>query len=140
MGRDPGRAVLRHCRALALGAALGTALAAGTVWGAPAATADDATPGAEPTQFSTPSLSPPSQQQVEDARQALDRLRGRTRPATPAALTDVAGPVTGRDRGSASPRISDEAWWTIGAGALVLLVASETTRISVRKAKHRKSA
>ena len=37
-------------------------------------------------------------------------------------------------------QISDEAWWTIGAGALVLLVASEATRLGVRRAKHRRQA
>jgi len=125
------------CRVLLLGAALSAAL---TVTGAGPASADDPTPAPVPTGVSTPSVSPPSQQQIDDAKSALDRLRN-AGTTTPPTLTQVAGPVvpTKKD-GSVIPRISDEAWWTIGAGVLVLLVASETTRIGVRRAKHRKRA
>jgi len=129
-----------HCRALlvagALAAALTAALAGACV--GPAA-ADDPTPTAGPTPASTPSVSPPSQQQIDDAKAALDRLRnqGKNQPTT---LSHVAGPATRPDGGGVTSRISDQAWWTIGAGALVILVASETTRLSVRRAKHRKGA
>ena len=145
MGRDLGRTVLTRGLALPLAAVPGGVLALGLVC-APA-TADDVTPGAGPTSASTPSVSPPSQQQIEDARNALDRLRdsrsasrssNASHPSDPTTLTRVAGPVA--DTGGATSRISDEAWWTIGAGALVLLVASEATRNSVRRARHRKGA
>ena len=125
-----------HCRALLVVGALATALAGACIG---PAVADDPTPGAGPTQVSNPSVSPPSQQQIDDAKAALDRLRnqGRSKPTT---LSHVAGPATRPDEGGVTSRISDQAWWTIGAGALVLLVASETTRLSVRRAKHRKGA
>ena len=103
------------------------------------ATAADPTPS--PAPLSTPvtmSVSPPSQQQIDDAKEALKRLRDQGS-STPKTLTRVAGPTSG-DRGSVTARISDGAWWTIGAGLLVLLVVSETTRLSVRRAKHRKGA
>jgi hypothetical protein len=130
--------VLMGCRAL-LVAASASAVLVGP--GVAAASADDTTPPAPGSQV-TPSVSPPSQQQIEDARNAMDRLRhpGATRSTTPGTLTQVSGPLAGQDRGSVAPRITDQEWWTIGAGALVLLVASETTRLSVRRAKHRKDA
>jgi hypothetical protein len=136
MGRDLGRAVLMRCRALLMGAAIAVALAAA---GAAPAAADDPTPGAGPTQASTPSISPPSQQQIDDARAALDRLRNQGK-NPPTRLAQVAGPTARDDSSGVTSRISDQAWWTIGAGALVLLVASETTRLGVRRAKHRKGA
>jgi hypothetical protein len=55
-------------------------------------------------------------------------------------LTQVAGPTDPGADAAATPTISDQGWWTIGAGALVLLVMSETTRLTVRRAKHRKEA
>ena len=125
-----------RCRALLLGGAIALAIA---VAGAAPAQADDPTPGVGPSQASTPSVSPPSQQQIDDARAALDRLRNQGKKA-PTQLTQVAGPTERKDSGGVTSRISDQAWWTIGAGALVLLVASETTRLGVRRAKHRKNA
>ena len=123
---------------------MSVALAAALVGSAAApATADDPTPGTVPapaaTPVTTPAVSPPSQQQIDDAKAALERLR---HPGTsePTSLTEVAGPTARHDGGGVTSRISDQAWWTIGAGALVLLVASETTRLSVRRAKHRKRA
>ena len=101
-------------------------------------------PRADPTgtperhQLPDMSVSPPSQKQIDDARAALERLRNQGK-STPTTLTKVAGP-TADDEGSLTSRISDEGWWTIGAGLLVLLVASETTRLSLRRAKHRKQA
>jgi hypothetical protein len=122
MGRDLGRAVL-----------IAAAFVAAT--GSPALAAD---PTPTPFPSASPSVSPPSQQQIDDARAALDRLRNQGRSAP--ARVQVAAPSTDHDRRSVTSRISDEAWWTIGAGLLVLLVASETTRLSVRRAKHRKRA
>jgi hypothetical protein len=81
-------------------------------------------------------LSPPSSQQIEDARKALERLR-RQGGGTPTTLAEVAGP-TDEGSGSVTSRISDRAWWTIGAGMLVLLVVSETSRLTQRRGKHRK--
>jgi hypothetical protein len=134
MGRDLGIAVLRHGRALLPAAALAAALA--TSCPVPAY-ADDPTPAPAPAQAPSATLSPPSQQQIDDARSALDRLRnGATAPAP--VLARVSGP-TAPSRRPQAPRISDEGWWTIGAAALVLLVLSETTRLSVRRAKHRKA-
>jgi hypothetical protein len=139
MGRDLGRAALMRGRARSFGVllagALLTAALVATVAGP--ASADDATPAP------TPSVSPPSQQQIDDAKAALDRLRNQGK-NTPTGLTQVAGPTTDHDQGAGTPsitsRISTEAWWTIGAGLLVLVVASETTRVNVRRAKHRKGA
>ena len=90
-----------------------------------------------PTPTPIPSVSPPSQQQIDDAKAALDRLRNQGK-APKTQLTQVAGPAT--DAGGVTSRISDQAWWTMAAGLLVLLVASETTRLSVRRAKHRRGA
>jgi hypothetical protein len=92
-----------------------------------------------PTAGST--VSPPSQQQIDDARSALERLQQQgSRNVTPVTLAQVAGPTGGSGRASVASRISDEAWWTVGAALLVLLVASEVTRLSGRRAKHRGSA
>jgi hypothetical protein len=119
---------------LLVAGALGAALAAASV--GPAA-ADEPAPGAGPDR--TPSVSPPSQQQIDDARAALDRLRNQgTNEGT--TLSQVAGPTSRPQRDGVTSRISDQTWWTIGAGALVLVVASETTRLGVRRAKHRKDA
>jgi hypothetical protein len=138
--------VLRR-RAL-LAAALVTA--ALVIGGAPAM-ADEPTPTPTPTTVLTPSLSPPSQQQIDDAKAALERLRTQgknnqgknnqgKKSATPTtSIAQVAGP-TDADRGPVASRISDEAWWTLGAGLLLLVVASETTRLGARRAKHRKGA
>ena len=80
MGRDLGWTAL-ICRALLLGALLVVALAMPV-------SAVDPTPVPAPT----PSVSPPSQQQIDDARDALDRMRDQgTQPAAP--LTEVAGPT-----------------------------------------------
>lgn len=109
--------------------------------GAMPAWADQHVPTPTPTQASTPSLSPPSQQQIDDAKDAMERLRNQGKDgARPTARTKVAGPTAEAvdSRDSIVSRISDEAWWTIGAGVLVLLVASETTRLGVKRAKHRK--
>ena len=119
---------------------IGSAVLCAVVLGGGPAAADEPsvpTPTVGPTP--TPSLSPPSQQQIDDAKDALERLREPGTP-TPTALTKVAGPTSAPDRGSFASRISDEAWWTVGAGLLVLVVASEATRIGVRRAKHRKGA
>jgi hypothetical protein len=139
MGRDLGRAALMRGRAgpgrpLA-GALLTVALVVlGGGPGAGAAVADH-TPAPGPT----PSVSPPSQQQIDDAKAALERLRNQGK-APGTRLAQVAGPTGAADRAGVTSRISDEAWWTLGAGLLVLLVAIETTRLSVRRAKHRKGA
>jgi hypothetical protein len=152
MGRDLGRAVPMRRPAPLTGtrpvgatlAALLMALLAAVVTGlvtAGPASAADPTPTPDPfaTEVSTPSLSPPSQQQIDDAKAALQRLRDQRKP-TPAPLQQVSGPATRAEGASVVSQISDQAWWTIGAGLLVLLVASETTRLSVRRAKHRKGA
>lgn len=127
----------RHARSLGVplaGALFALALVAG---GATSAYADPT-----PTPAPTPSVSPPSQQQIDDAKAALERLRGqghagRARPST--GLTQVAGPTTDGASAGMTSRISDQAWWTMAAALLVLVVASETTRIRVRRAKHRKA-
>ncbi|HET6166394.1 MAG TPA: hypothetical protein VFE07_06165 [Marmoricola sp.] len=133
MGRVLGKAVLSVGRFAALGLLLAVTIA-GPLAAGPASAADPtpSPPG------STPSVSPPSQAQIDDARAALDRLRkqGQSRPTQ---LTQVAGPTEPGHRWAVS-RVSDGAWWTLGAGLLVLVVASETTRLSVRRAKHRKQA
>ena len=115
--------------ALLVGALLGVALLGP---GAGPAAAD------EPAPTPIPSVSPPSEEQINDARAALDRLRNQGKKVPPQ-LTQVAG-ASADDDGGVTSRISDEAWWTIGAGLLVLMVASETTRVSARRAKHRKGA
>lgn len=135
MGRNVRGAVLRHACALVVGGLVATALAA-------PATAADPTPSPAPglDPGSVVTLAPPSQQQINDAKNALDRLRRPTRatPSKPATtLTQVAAPVAAR--APVTSRISDEAWWTIGAAALVLLVLSESTRIRGRRGKHRKA-
>jgi hypothetical protein len=133
MGRDLGKAVLSVGRAGVLGLLLAATIAG--PFGAAPASAADPTPGPP---SSTPSVSPPSQAQIDAAKAALDRLRkqGQNKPTQ---LTRVAGP-TGGSEASGISRISDGAWWTLGAGLLVLVVASETTRLGVRRAKHRKHA
>lgn len=123
-------------RALVLGGVVTLAL---VVLPGPAATAADPSPAPAPNPGPTQSatVAPPSQQQIDDARSALDRLR---QPAkAPRTLTQVSGPTHPRSR-SVRWQISDQAWWTLGAALLVLLVLSETTRISVRRAKHRRDA
>jgi hypothetical protein len=132
MGRELGKAVLTRGRAAVLGVLVAGAFG-GPLVAAPAYAADP-TPSPNPT----PSVSPPTQQQIDDAKAALKRLRNQGK-ATPTTLTQVAGPTGGSSDFFAS-RISGEAWWTLGAGLLVLVVASETTRLSVRRAKHRKEA
>lgn len=118
------------------GALLAVALVVLSLAG-PAAADDPAQPSTPPP---TPVLSPPSQEQIDDAKEALDRVRnaGKSPAPAPDPITQVAGPT--EDGGSVVSRISDEAWWVIGAGLLVLLVASETTRLGVRRAKHRRGA
>ena len=133
MGRDLGIAVLRHGRAVLCAAVLAVAL--GAVAPVPAY-ADETTPAPGPSQ--APTLAPPSQQQIDDAKSALDRMRNAGTTPTPV-LTAVSGPTAPGSRRSVAPRISDQDWWTIGAGALVLLVLSESTRLSARRAKHRKA-
>lgn len=115
---------------------IGSAVLGAVVLGIGPAAADEPT---TPTVAPTPSLSPPSQQQIDDAKDALERLQD-PGTATPTPLTQVAGPASEPEAGSFTSRISDEAWWTLGAGLLVLVVASEATRIGVRRAKHRKEA
>jgi|SRR5690349_20065638 hypothetical protein len=132
MGCDLGKAVLRAGRAAALGLLLAASVA-GPFAAAPAWAADPT-----PAPPATPSVSPPSQAQIDDAKAALDRLRNEGK-RTPTQLTQVAGPTGGGDK-SGIAQISDEAWWTLGAGLLVLVVASETTRLGVRRAKHRRRA
>jgi hypothetical protein len=80
-------------------------------------------------------VSPPSQQQIDDARDALNRLQHPAKPVPTIAV--VAAPKRVR---SFSPRISNDTLWTIGAGLLVLLVISEATRLGARRAKHRRRA
>lgn len=127
---------MTHGRALVLGGVVTVAL---VVLPGPAATAADPSPAPAPNPGPTRSatVAPPSQQQIDDARSALERLR---QPAkAPTTLTQVSGPTHPRSR-SVRWQISDQAWWTLGAALLVLLVLSETTRISVRRAKHRRDA
>ena len=136
MGLDLGRPALTRGRALVVGGVVTVALV--VLPGAAASAADPSpapapTPG--PTQAAT--VAPPSQQQIDDARSALDRLRSPAK--APRTLTQVSGPTHPGSR-SVRWQISDQAWWTLGAALLVLLVLSETTRISVRRAKHRKDA
>ena len=115
-------------------------LTAFVLLGAPSATAEEPTPKPTPTSVSPPSLSPPSQQQIDDAKAALERLRNPSnKSATPTTIAQVAAPADD-DRGPAMTRISDEAWWTLAAGLLLLVVASETTRLGARRAKHRRGA
>jgi hypothetical protein len=129
MGRDLGIAVLTHGRALLPAVVLAVGL------GVAPAYADEPASPAVPS----PTLSPPSQQQIDDAKSALDRMRnGGTTPTS--VLTQVSGPTDPGGDAAATPTISDQGWWTIGAAALVLLVMSETTRLTVRRAKHRKGA
>ena len=132
MGSGPRGATPRHCHALIGSAVLATALMTGA---ASPAHADDPAPTPVPTV--APTASPPSQQQIDDARSALERLQHQGTRAPEPALAEVAGPTAQGGRRSVAPRISDEAWWTVGAALLVLLVASETTRLTVRRAKHR---
>jgi hypothetical protein len=140
MGRRLGRLVLVLTRRVLLP----TVLLAAVLAGAAPASADEPTPTPTPTRIPTQSLSPPSQQQIDDAKAALERLRNQGKSgATPTTLTKVAGPTADAadsGRGSLLSRVGDEAWWTIGAGLLVLLVASESTRLGVKRAKHRKGA
>jgi hypothetical protein len=130
---------VRRGRPRVAAALLAAALIAAVVAAGPAS-ADDITPAPTPTQASSPSISPPSQQQIDDAKSALNRLRNQNAKTSGPTLAQVAGPTAESEGRSVTSRISDEAWWIIGAGALVLLVASETTRVSVRRAKHRKQA
>jgi hypothetical protein len=130
------------CRAVLVGSVLAGGVLVGSMLVGPAYAADRTptpTPGPAqgPNRAPTASLSPPSQQQIDDARNAMERLRhpGTTTPPT---LTQIAAPVDPEDRGTLGLRWNAQAWWTLGAGVLVLLVLSETTRISVRRAKHRK--
>jgi hypothetical protein len=138
LGRSAGRG-----RVL-LGVA--AALAAVVVLGAgPAAWADSPTPTPAPSPATSPapspapsvSVSPPSQQQIDDARDALERLQEQGVGSTAPALAQVAGPETGHEDGSVASRMNDGAWWTLGAALLVLVVASEATRLGVRRARHR---
>jgi hypothetical protein len=135
MGRHLGLAVLRHGRVVLSAAALALALAGAVPT---AAYADDTAPAPGPTQV--PTVSPPSQQQIDDAKSALERLRTGGAATTPPVLTQVAGATLPEQAEARPPRLSDQDWWTIGAAALVLLVLSESTRIGVRRAKHRKEA
>jgi len=134
VGRDLGRAGLKGCRAVFVGSILVGSVLVGSVLAGPAYAAD---PTPAPTPAPSPSLSPPSQQQIDDARNAMERLRHPDTP-TPPTLTQIAAPVDPEDAGSLGLRWNAQAWWTLGAGVLVLLVLSETTRVSVRRAKHRK--
>lgn len=97
-------------------------------------------PDAFPTELPGPTmaLSPPTQEQIDAAREALNRLeKGAAATPTPGPLVQVAGPEDNESLGS---RLHEANWWTLGAGLLVLVVASEATRIGVRRAKHRKEA
>lgn len=133
MGRDLGIAVLTHGRALLPAVVLAVGL------GVAPAYADEPASPAVPSAVPSPTLSPPSQQQIDDAKSALDRMRNAgTTPTT--VLTQVSGPTDPGSDAAATPTISAQGWWTIGAAALVLLVMSETTRLTVRRAKHRKGA
>jgi len=138
-----------RAKAVLLGGLVAVALApvfasAGWSAGWAADRAADPTPAPTPLQTS-PSISPPSQQQIDDAKNALERLRHHSGPGGSAApttgpteeISEVSGPVAGRARPSLTSRISDQAWWTIAAGVLVLVVASEATRLRVRRGKHR---
>jgi hypothetical protein len=143
MGRDHRGAALMRARAATRGVLLAALLVGALVGpGVAASYAADPTPTPDPAQVSSPSVSPPSEQQIKDAREALERLRnqGKRAGTTPTTLAQVAGPTAGKDSRPVTSRISDEGWWTIGAGLLVLLVLSETTRVSVRRAKHRRRA
>ena len=130
-------------RSATRGALPGAALVVALVGpGASASYAVDPTPTPDPAGLATPSLSPPSEQQIKDARDALDRLRnqGKGGATTPTTLAQVSGPTADSSGRSVTSRISDEGWWTIGAGLLVLVVLSESTRLSVRRAKHRRES
>jgi hypothetical protein len=137
MGLDLGRPAVTRGRALVAAGVVAVAVVPVLVLlpAAPSA-AQDPTPAPGPTLGVT--VSPPSQQQIDDARSALDRLRQPARTPT-TTIAQVAGPVDPKS-GSVRWQVSDQAWWTLGAALLVLLVLSETTRISVRRAKHRKDA
>lgn len=134
MGRDLGIAVLRHGRAFLPAAVL--AIVLGTTVPAYAV---DPTPAPGPAAVPSPALSPPSQQQIDDAKDALNRLRNAGTTPTPV-LTQVSGPAAPAKDAAVARTISDQGWWTIAAAALVLVVLSETTRLTVRRAKHRKEA
>ena len=140
MGRDSGSAAPRRRRALHAGvpATLVAALfVIGSVIGtAPSAAADEPSPAPLPAPVATVTVAPPSQQQIDDARRALERLSQQGTRA-PAALAEVAGPTAQPQRASVVSRIRDQDWWTVGAALMVLVVASEATRLGVRRAKHR---
>src|SRR4051812_26927472 len=114
MGRDLGRRALTHGRAVLVGAALTTTLLGSVA--APAA-ADDITPGAQPTPVSIPTVSPPSQEQIDDARNALARLESPGATTTPTHLTRVVSAVDDSG-GPVTPQISSDGWWTIAAGVM----------------------
>jgi hypothetical protein len=107
-----------------------TVLLLGVTGAVPAQADDPQTPAP------TATLSPPRQQQIDDARDALKRLQKQGKP-TPTPVVIVAAP---KKAAALSSRINNETLWMIGAGVLVLLVASETTRLGVRRAKHRRGA
>jgi hypothetical protein len=86
------------------------------------------TPGSAGT-----TLPAPDSARVQDARQALDRLNGKSAPKTtvaaPTAVNAVAPPVRGGTD-----------WWLIGSGLLLVLVVSELGRINSAGAQHRRGA
>jgi hypothetical protein len=103
---------------------------------ASSAIADEPAPAPLPTPAATFTVAPPSQQQIDDARRALERVsqQGTRAPAT---LAEVADPTAQSERETVVSRIKDQDWWTIAAALLVLVVASEGTRVGVRRARHR---
>src|SRR3954452_22460627 len=96
------------CRAMLVAVAV-TAVLVGPV--VPAASADDVgSPTPAPAGRATPTVSPPSQQQIDDARNAMERLRqrgsrGTATPSTPATLSQVAGPLGASSTRSVTSRI-----------------------------------
>jgi hypothetical protein len=129
MGRQLGRSVLRRGCVLVGGVLLAGVLGTGVSW----ADGPDPLPSPSPSV----SVSPPSQQQIDDARDALERLRQQGVRSTAPALAQVAAPEAADGASSVAVRMSDGAWWTLCAALLVLVVASEASRLGARRARHR---
>jgi hypothetical protein len=93
---------------------------------------DPVTPGP----VADPTAPPPSQQQIEDARNALNRLNGTGQPTVQPTAAEVAGPR----RLGGDGLLTSQQWWTLAAGLLVLLVASDAFRLNPRPRGGRRKA